>query len=410
MAAASRGPRRPFHVMLKPRGAVCDLACSYCYYLAKEALYPGSSSRMPDDILDAFTRRYLTGQDADEIAFGWQGGEPLLMGIDFFRRALAAQERHRPSGVRVLNTLQTNGVGLTDAWCAFLAEHRFLVGISLDGPAALHDAYRVDRGGRPTHERVMRGLALLRRHGVAFNVLTTVHAANAAHPLAVYRFLRDRAGAAFVQFIPVVERLGEGRASDRSVTGPGYGAFLCGVFDEWVRHDVGRVFVQAFDVALAAWTGGPAGLCVHEETCGDALALEHNGDLYACDHFVEPGHRLGNILDTELAALVADGRQRAFGAAKRDTLPATCRSCEVRFACHGGCPKDRFLLTPEGEAGLNWLCEGYRRFFHHVGPAMRWMAAALRHRRPPAGIMRVLAERADPGLVAAYGAPQGSEA
>ena len=410
MTADARGPRRPFHVMLKPRGAICDLACACCFYLAKEALYPGSSFRMPDGVLDAFTRQYLTGQDADEITFGWQGGEPLLMGLDFFRRALAAQERHRPRGVRVVNTLQTNGVGLTDAWGAFLAEHRFLVGISLDGPAALHDAYRVDKAGRPTHERVMRGVELLRRHGVAFNVLATVHAANAAHPLEVYRFLRDEAGAAFVQFIPVVERLGEGRASDRSVTGVAYGDFLCGVFDEWVRRDVGRVFVQAFDVALAAWLGRPAGLCVHEETCGDALALEHNGDLYACDHFVEPAHRLGNIRDTDLATLVASRAQRAFGAAKRDTLPAYCRSCAVRFACHGGCPKDRFSRTTDGEAGLHWLCEGYQRFFHHVGPAMRWMADALRRRRPPNGIMRVLAEGAEPTLEAAYGGPVRSRA
>ena len=403
MSSTQSGALAPYHVMLKPRGAICDLDCTYCYYLAKEELYPGSEFRMSEDVLDAFTRQYLMSQESPEIVFGWQGGEPILMGFDFFRGAVAAQERHRTPRTTILNALQTNGVSLTDEWCAFFAENNFLVGISLDGPAPLHDAYRVDKGGKPTFDRVMRGVELLQRHGVEFNVLTTVHAANANHPLEVYRFLRDTVGTAFIQFIPVVERIGDGRASEHSVPGAAYGAFLSTVFDEWVRSDVGRLFVQIFDVALAAWVGQRPGLCVFEETCGNALALEHNGDLYSCDHFVEPAYRLGNIRDVELPVLVGGEAQRAFGQAKKSELPDYCRACEVRFVCNGGCPKNRFIRSPDGEPGLNWLCEGYRRFFKHIGPAMRHMAGALRRRQPPAGIMRVLAEGTDPLLASAYG-------
>jgi len=398
----------PFHVMLKPRGAICDLACAYCYYLDRAELYPESDFRMSDEVLESFTRSYLRGQLSPEVVFGWQGGEPTLMGLDFFRRAVAAQRRWAPRGVRVLNTLQTNGVSLDDEWCTFFREHGFLVGISVDGPAPLHDAYRVDRGGKPTHARVMAGVERLRRHGVAFNVLTTVHAANAGHPLEVYRHLRDEVGAAFIQFIPVVEPEagnapgGASPVTGRSVTGRAYGDFLRSVFDEWVRRDVGRVFVQIFDVALSAWAGRPAGLCVFEETCGRALALEHTGDLYACDHFVEPRHRLGNVLRTELPVLAGSPEQRAFGRAKQASLPRYCRECEVRFVCNGGCPKNRLLETPDGEAGLNWLCEGYRSFFNHAGPAMEYMVEALRSRQPPAGIMETLAGDRDPALTAAY--------
>ncbi len=401
---ARSSPVRPYHVMLKPHGAICDLDCAYCYYLDKEDLYPGSTFRMSEEILDSFTRQYLTSQESPEIVFGWQGGEPTLMGLDFFRRAVAAQARHRPVHTRILNTLQTNGVSLTDEWCEFFLKHDFLVGISLDGPAPLHDAYRVDKGGKPTFERVMRGVELLRRHGVAFNVLTTVHAANADHSLEVYRFLRDDVKTRFIQFIPVVEPRGEGNASARSVTGPAYGVFLRTIFDEWLHYDVGRIFVQLFDVALAAWVGQPAGLCVFEETCGNALALEHNGDLYSCDHFVEPTYRLGNIRERTLPVLVSGEAQRAFGRAKKGTLPVYCGACEVRFVCNGGCPKNRFIATPDGESGLNWLCEGYRAFFNHIRPAMEHMTDALRRRQPPAGIMKLLATGDDPVLTEAYGA------
>jgi uncharacterized protein len=372
--------------MLKPRGAICNLDCTYCYYLKKETLYPGSDFRMSDEVLDAFTRQYIESQSGPEIVFGWQGGEPTLMGLDFFRRALALQRRYAPEGVTISNTIQTNGVSLNDEWCRFLGQNRFLVGISIDGPQSLHDAYRVDKGGKPTFDGVMAGLRLLQSHGVEFNVLTTVHAANAPHPGEVYTFLRDVVEARFVQFIPIVERTGR-EASAESVPARAYGDFLSGVFDDWVRHDVGRVFVQIFDVALAAWAKQNPGLCIFQKTCGTALAVEHTGDVYSCDHYVTPAYRLGNLMDRALPVLVGSDDQRAFGAAKRMTLPEYCRKCEVRFVCNGGCPKNRFIQTPDGESGLNYLCEGYKTFFTHVGPAMEWMAQALEDRRAPAGIM-----------------------
>ena len=396
-------PSQPYHVMLKPRGAICDLDCSYCYYLEKEELFPGSTFRMSDDVLESFTRQYLKSQLSSEVVFGWQGGEPTLMGIDFYRRAVDLQRRHAPPGVRVLNTLQTNGVSLDDEWCAFFAEHDFLIGISIDGPERLHDAYRVDKGGKPTHARVIRGLERLREHGVEHNILTTVHAANQDHPLEVYRYLRDELEAGYMQFIPIVEPVGGGKVSARSVDGARYGTFLKTIFDEWVRRDVGRVFVQIFDVALAGWHGGRPGLCIFEETCGRALALEHTGALYSCDHFVEPDFELGNVTETVLPMLVDGPAQTAFGQAKKETLPRYCLDCEVRFICNGGCPKNRFIRTPDGEPGLNYLCEGYRSFFNHIDPAMTFMVQALQHRAPPASIMELLAEGVDPELREAYG-------
>ncbi|RME76599.1 MAG: anaerobic sulfatase maturase, partial [Chloroflexi bacterium] len=318
-------------------------------------------------------------------------------------RAVALQKKYRKPGMQIHNALQTNGVTLTSDWCRFFRQHNFLVGLSLDGPRALHDAYRVDKAGRPTFDRVMDGLALLKKHRVEFNILTTVHAANAGHPLEVYRFLRDEAGARFIQFIPIVERdnttgYQEGhRVTDRSVTGQQYGDFLIAVFEEWVRRDVGRVFVQIFDVALAAWLGRPPGLCIFEPTCGQALALEHNGDLFSCDHFVEPAHRLGNLRETPLLEMVGSEKQRQFGQAKQTTLPRYCRRCPVRFVCNGGCPKNRLLSTPDGEPGLNYLCAGYKRFFTHIAPAMEFMANEIRHQRAPANIMAHLA-RQEAGL------------
>lgn len=390
---AQQAGSQAFHVLLKPRGAICNLDCRYCFFLKKEALYPGSRFRMTDSLLEDYIRQHIAAHNVPEVVFAWQGGEPTLMGIDFFRRAVELQERHRKPGTRIVNTLQTNGTTLNREWCRFFRAHDFLLGISLDGPRALHDAYRVDKGGSPTFDRVMAGLALVREHGVDFNILSTVHAANGGHGLEVYRFLRDEAGASFLQFIPIVERdnatgFQEGeRVTERSVTGARYGRFLIEIFDEWVRRDVGRVFVQIFDVALGVWLGVPSSLCVFAETCGRALALEHNGDLYSCDHFVEPAHRLGNVTQTPLADLVASPRQRRFGLDKRDTLPRMCRACEVRFLCNGGCPKDRILTTPDGEPGLNYLCEGYKAFFTHIGPAMRIMAGLIRSRRSPAEIM-----------------------
>jgi uncharacterized protein len=379
-----------FHVMLKPRGPVCNLDCAYCYYLSKKDLYPGADFCMTDDVLETFTRQYIEAQRVPEVTFGWQGGEPLLMGLDFFRQAVALQEKHCKPGMRVVNALQTNGTLLDDDWCRFLHEHDFLVGLSLDGPREVHDAYRVDKGGNPSFDRVMAGLALLKQHGVEFNILTTVHAANAERPAEVYRFLRDEVGARFIQFIPIVQREGEGvsarSVTARSVTAEQYGDFLIGVFDEWVRRDVGRVFVQIFDVALAAWVGERPGLCVFDETCGNALVLEHSGDLYSCDHFVEPQYRLGNILETPLADLVGSERQRQFGLSKRDALPEVCRACDVRFVCNGGCPKNRLKAA-------NYLCAGYKAFFHHIDGSMRFMAAELKARRPPANIMHHLVQQ-----------------
>jgi uncharacterized protein len=385
--------------MLKPRGAICNLDCKYCYFLSKERLYPGSNFRMADDLLDDYIRQYIEAQQVPEITFAWQGGEPTLMGLPFFQRAVELQQKHCPPGKRITNTLQTNGVNLDDAWGEFFQAHDFLIGLSIDGPRALHDAYRVDKGGRPTFDQVMRGLSVLKKHQIEYNVLTTLHAANAAHPLEVYRFLRDDIGAQFMQFIPIVERENEtgfqegSQVTDRSITASQYGDFLIAVFDEWVRRDVGRVFVQIFDVALAAWSGHRPGLCIFEETCGTALAMEHTGDLYSCDHYVEPRYKLGNIREDMLIELVASDQQRQFGLDKRDSLPQYCLECEVRFVCNGGCPKNRLSQTSTGEPGLNYLCAGYRAFFNHIDPAMKFMTSELRHRRPPANIMLWLAQQ-----------------
>lgn len=393
MGPMDHSPMKPFHIMLKPRGAICNLDCSYCYYLSKEELYLGSSFRMTDEVLEEFTRQYIQAQPVPEVVFGWQGGEPLLMGLDFFRRAVALQKKYGKPGMQVLNTLQTNGIPLDDEWCRFFREEGFLVGLSLDGPAPLHAAYRVDKGGKPTFDAVMTGLALLRRHQVEFNILTTVHAANAEHPLEVYRFLRDEVETTFIQFIPIVQRKNETgyqegtEVTERSVTGRRYGDFLKAIFDEWVCKDVGKLYVQIFDVTLANWVGHPGGICIFDESCGQAMALEHNGDLYACDHYVEPRYRIGNIRTESLSVLVNSEVQKTFGSAKKTTLPAYCRACEFQRLCNGGCPKNRILKTPDGEEGLNYLCEGYRSFFGHVGPALKWMAEALQQRSPPAGIM-----------------------
>ncbi len=380
--------------MLKPRGAICNLDCGYCYFLTKEALYPGSDFRMSAESLETFTRQYIEAQSVPEATFGWQGGEPMLMGLDFFRLAVELQEKHRPANMTVHNALQTNGTLISEEWCEFFRANNFLVGISLDGPRALHDAYRVDKSGAPSFDRVMAGLELLKKHGVSFNVLTTVHSANADHPAEVYRFLRDDVDARYIQFIPIVERKNdtgfqEGHSvTDRSVKARQYGEFLTAVFDEWVRRDVGTVFVQIFDVALNSWSGERPGLCIFDETCGGALAMEHNGDVYSCDHYVEPRYLLGNVGEMPLLEIVDSEKQRVFGLAKRDTLPRYCRECEVRFACNGGCPKNRIIKTPCGEPGLNYLCEGYKIFFEHIDGPMRFMANELASRRPPANIMR----------------------
>lgn len=383
---------QPFHVMAKPSGARCNLDCKYCFYLEKEALYPAGRQRMTPEVLEAYVRSQIEAQPpGNEVLFVWQGGEPTLMGVDFFREAVELQTRYGHSR-RIANAFQTNGVLLDDAWGEFLHRERFLVGLSIDGPRELHDLYRVDKGGGPTFDKVMRGLKVLQRHKVDFNTLTVVHRESARRPLEVYEFLKS-IGSTHLQFIPLVERAGAGEeVTEASVIATDYGAFLSTIWDHWVRRDVGRVFVQLFEVMLGVWMGQPSGLCLFRDTCGDAVALEHNGDVYSCDHFVTPRHRLGNLLDRSLGDMVRDNAQRQFGQAKVETLPRYCRECEVRFACHGECPKNRFIRAPDGEPGLNYLCTAYKHFFPHANPGLRGMAWLAMHHESPAKIMEVLGD------------------
>lgn len=382
-----------FHLLAKPTGAICNLDCSYCFFLAKEELYPGSTFRMGEPLLREYLRQLFESHRTPEVTVSWQGGEPTIMGLPFFQRALEIVGELTRPGQRIEHTIQTNATLIDDEWAEFLAVHDVLVGVSIDGPRRLNDTYRLDKGGKPTFDRVMRGLRRLQAHGVRWNALTTVHHANEDYGAEVYRFLRDELGAEYIQFIPVVERPAPGgvpvgdRVTERSASPEGYGHFLVAVFDEWVRRDVGRVYVQIFDSTLANYLAVPGSMCVHSETCGTALALEHQGDVYSCDHFVEPAHLLGNIGQRHLLDLVSSPQQQRFGRAKRDTLPAFCRRCDVRFACHGGCPKDRFTMTPDGEPGLHYLCASYQLFFRHVDRPMRVMAAALRGGRTADEVM-----------------------
>ena len=403
-----------FSLLAKPVGAACNLACEYCFYLSKEHLYPGSPFRMTDEVLKAYIEQLLASQPAPEVSVSWQGGEPTLMGLDFYKRSVELVKKYKRPGQRVTYTLQTNGTRLDDEWCAFFKEQHFLIGLSMDGPPEMHNAYRVNKSGQGSFDQVKRGWDLLQKHKVDTNILCAVHAANAYRPLEVYRFFRDDIQAEFIQFIPIVERLTPGTSlpagrrrrelpggkrpfcvqegalvSQYSVKSRQYGIFLIDVFEEWIHQDVGRVFVQMFDSALASWCGLPSSVCVFQETCGLSLMLEHNGDMYSCDHFVEPGYRLGNILENPMIELVRSSRQHQFGLDKRDRLPASCRACQVSFACHGECPRNRFLKTPGGDEGLNYLCDSYRLFFQHVARPMRRMAELLRMGRAPAEIMEM---------------------
>lgn len=382
-----------FTILAKPTGAICNLDCSYCFYLQKEKLYPGSKFRMSDEVLESYLKAYLGSHPGSQVELMWQGGEPTLMGLDFFGKAVTLAQRYKRAGATVHHGLQTNGIALDVKWCRFLKEHDFLVGLSLDGPGDCHDAYRVDKSGAGTVEKVEHAWKLLKEHGVETNILCTVHRANSHRALEVYRYFRDRLGARYLQFIPVVEHQGEGRVSERSVEPESWGSFLNSIFDEWVVRDVGEVFVQIFDSALAAWVGAPRGMCVFEENCGNALALEHNGDLYSCDHFVEPRYLLGNVQEEALLSLARSEAQREFGRAKSATLPQYCRECEVRFACNGECPRNRFAVTPDGEGGLNYLCAGYRAFFRRVNAPMNMMRNLYLQRKPPAAIKSLLKER-----------------
>jgi uncharacterized protein len=391
-------PIAAFHVMAKPAGSRCNLLCAYCFFLKKERLYPGSSLRMSDEIMESYIRQTIEAHTVPQVTIAWQGGEPTLMGLDFFRRSVEAEKGCLRPGMKVENTMQTNGVLLDEEWCRFLHDNRFLVGLSLDGPQELHDVYRRDRSGKPVFQKVIRAARLMQEHNVEFNVLCTVNAANSRHPLKVYRFFRDELKARYLQFIPIVERdndtgFNEGdRVTSRSVRPEQYGRFLTEIFYEWVYNDVGTMFVQTFDGVLASWLRGYSTLCIFQPVCGEGVALEHNGDVYSCDHFVEPKHLLGNIMDRPLGELIAGDAQRAFGRRKSESLPAYCRACKYLFACNGECPKNRFASTPDGEAGLNYLCPGLRIFFQRTEKPMRMMARLLRHGYPAAGIMPILAD------------------
>lgn len=390
-----------FHLLAKPTGAICNLDCAYCFFLAKEQLYQGSNFRMRDDVLEQYIKQLIEAHHVPQVTIAWQGGEPTIMGLDFYRRAMAIVEKYRRPGMSFLHTIQTNGTLLNDEWCAFFKEHNVLVGISIDGPRELHDMYRLDKGGKPTFDTVMRGIRLLQKHGVDFNILTTVNRVNGDYPLDVYHFIRDEIAADWMQFIPVVERINDdgltlyqqgNRVSDRSVKPEQFGVFLSTIFDEWVRHDVGTVFVQMFEAAMCNWMGLPSsGMCVFNETCGQGLALEHNGDLYSCDHFVEPHYLLGNITQQHMIELVASDKQHTFGQDKRDTLPHYCQECDVRFACNGECPKNRFIETPDGEPGLNYLCPGFKHFFRHIDRPARMIVGLLRRGQPATTVMQILA-------------------
>jgi uncharacterized protein len=392
-----------FSVMAKPAGPLCNLDCTYCYYLEKKKLYPGKNVfRLSEELLENFTRQYIESQDVPAVSFVWQGGEPTLLGLDYFRKALALQRKYS-NGKTIENAFQTNGTRLTDEWCKFFADNKILVGISIDGEEHNHDHFRRTASGGPTFKRVMKGIELLHRNKAEFNTLSCVNSYNVNYASETYRFLKQ-IGSGFIQFLPVVERMalqenGPGlnlvtpdfawpaTVTDWSVPAEGFGKFLVTIFNEWVRSDVARYYVQIFDATLANFAGEMPGLCVFSETCGEALAMEHNGDLFSCDHFVYPEYFLGNISSDPMSDLVKSQKQFDFGIAKRNTLPAYCLKCDIRFACHGECPKHRFSLTPDGKPGLNYLCEGYKLFFHHVEPYMEYMAKELKSKRAPANVM-----------------------
>jgi len=399
----THGTMQAFHVMAKPTGSDCNLNCAYCFFLKKEMLYPGSDFRMSDEVHEAYIRQLMEAHHVPQVTVAWQGGEPTLMGLDFYRRDMELQKKYAKPGTRVENTFQTNGILLNDEWCRFFGENNFLIGLSIDGPKELHDFYRKDKAGNGTFDRVVRAARLLQKHKVEFNILCTVNSKNAEHPLDVYRFFRDELDAHYIQFIPVVERDNESgfqegdKVTDRSVRPDQWGQFLIKIFDEWVKRDVGKTFVLNFDGALAGWLGMAGTVCIFGPTCGQGMALEHNGDLYSCDHFVEPRHLLGNIMEKPMAEIAACEKQRKFGQDKRDTLPQYCRNCELLFVCNGECPKNRFVKTPDGQAGLNYLCEGYKAFFRHANHPMRIMAELIRRGRLAEEVMKVMGAEGNGG-------------
>ena len=395
---------KPLYVMLKPAGAHCNLACKYCYYLEKNNLYDKSHRHiMSDEMLEQFTREYIEAQTMPQVLFTWHGGEPLMRSIDFYKKALALQKKYA-RGRCIDNVIQTNGTMLTDEWCEFFAQNNWLVGISIDGPQEYHDHYRLTTTGNPSWQKVMHGIELLKKHHVDWNAMAVVNAYNADHPLEFYHFFKDN-GCQYLQFTPIVERLTkhqDGRTlasladdkeiplADFSVTPEQWGNFLCAIFDEWVRNDVGKMFVEIFDCTLANWMGVLPGICAYSKNCGHAGVMEHNGDVYSCDHFVFPEYKLGNIRDHTLIEMLYGDKQHAFSRLKHTSLPRQCKECDMEFACHGECPKNRFEKDKYGEPGLNYLCKGYYQYYSHVAPYMDFMKRELQAQRPPANIMDAL--------------------
>lgn len=395
---------KPLYVMLKPAGAHCNLACKYCYYLEKNKLYPTAQRHlMSDEMLELFTREYIEAQTMNQVLFTWHGGEPLLRSIDFYRKALSLQQKYA-GGRRIDNVIQTNGTLLTDEWCEFFAQNHWLVGISIDGPQPDHDHYRLTAAGKPSWKKVMQGIKLLKKHGVEWNAMAVVNAYNANHPLEFYRFFKEN-GCQFLQFTPIVERLTrheDGRTlasladkdeislSEASVAPEQWGYFLCAIFDEWVRNDVGKIFVEIFDCTLANWMGISPGICAYSKECGHAGVMEHNGDVYSCDHFVFPEYKLGNIRDHSLIDMLYGEQQQEFSRLKHSSLPRQCKECDMEFACHGECPKNRFMKDKYGDSGLNYLCPGYYHYYQHVAPYMDYMKQELMSQRPPSNIMKVV--------------------
>ena len=395
---------KPLYVMLKPAGAHCNLACKYCYYLEKNKLYPTAQRHlMSDEMLEQFTREYIEAQTMNQVLFTWHGGEPLLRSIDFYRKALSLQQKYA-GGRCIDNVIQTNGTLLTDEWCEFFAQNHWLVGISIDGPQPDHDHYRLTAAGKPSWKKVMQGIKLLKKHGVEWNAMAVVNAYNANHPLEFYRFFKEN-GCQFLQFTPIVERLTrheDGRTlasladkneiplSEASVTPEQWGYFLCAIFDEWVRKDVGKIFVEIFDCTLANWMGISPGICAYSKECGHAGVMEHNGDVYSCDHFVFPEYKLGNIRDHSLIDMLYGEQQQEFSRLKHSSLPRQCKECDMEFACHGECPKNRFMKDKYGDSGLNYLCPGYYHYYQHVAPYMDYMKQELMSQRPPSNIMKVV--------------------
>ena len=395
---------KPLYVMLKPASAHCNLACKYCYYLEKNKLYPTAQRHlMSDEILEQFTREYIEAQTMSQVLFTWHGGEPLLRSIDFYRKALSLQQKYA-GGRRIDNVIQTNGTLLTDEWCEFFAQNHWLVGISIDGPQPDHDHYRLTAAGKPSWQKVMQGIKLLKKHGVEWNAMAVVNAYNANHPLEFYRFFKEN-GCQFLQFTPIVERLTrheDGRTlasladkdeislSEASVAPEQWGYFLCAIFDEWVRKDVGKIFVEIFDCTLANWMGISPSICAYSKECGHAGVMEHNGDVYSCDHFVFPEYKLGNIRDHSLIDMLYGEQQQEFSRLKHSSLPRQCKECDMEFACHGECPKNRFMKDKYGDSGLNYLCPGYYHYYQHVAPYMDYMKQELMSQRPPSNIMKVV--------------------